>query len=231
MSKATKSEPATFSGTKKTFGDDDSDLDLEATTDELEAADQEKEAGMTTRKRKGSDSAQQDEDGDEDAPEEGGVDEAEMQRLRAMFDQHAPKEGTKKKKKKRKPKPVEEVDPKDMLDASVLEDIDADEVDAHRGIIDADGDARDSEDDENEDEGKEKGKNGGLKIDKNKRGSKIIGDLQVKVLGKESPVKMMIKSSRGGSTKMNDLLGSNERESYSVFATQKNRQSARKFVQ
>ena len=87
---------------------------------------------------------------------------------------------------------------------------------------------------DNDDDGNEVRRNdkGGLKIDKNKRGSRIIGDIHVKVLGKEDPVKMLIKSSgsRKGN-KMADLLGEKERESYSVFASQKKRQRAGKFVQ
>ena len=211
---------ATFSGKKKTF-DDDSDLDLEEVAEEEE---DEEEQGRSSGKRKSREGSQDD---DDDAPEEGGMDEKEMQRLRDMFEQHAPKEGTKKKKKKRKAKPVEEVDPKDMLDASVLEGVDVDEVDAHRGIIEGEG-GEDNQEDDNEAAGNKKGERG-LKIDRNKRGSKIIGDLHIKVLGKESPVKMMIKSGRGGG-KMDDLLGSNERESYSVFAAQKKRQATRMFA-
>ena len=220
--KPPKADIAVFSGNKKTF-DEDSDneeRDLEAILEEEEAR---------TKKSNGGDrnSPDSEEDVDDDAPEEERMDGAEMQRLREMFEKHAPKEGTKGKKKKRKPRPTAElIDPNDMLDASILEGIDTEQVDAHKRITETD---LDSEDDESKGTKNEKG---GFKIDKNKRGSKIIGDLHVKVLGKEDPIKMMIKSSSGrGSKKMTDLLDESVRESYSVFASQKKRRRAGKFVQ
>ena len=217
-----------FSGKKKTFGEDedfgDGGFDEGADLEALEEV--EESAGKHMRGKEKDVGSGDDED---DAPEEGGMDGVEMQRLREMFEKHAPREGAKK-KRKRKPRPAaEQVDPSDMLDAAVLEGIDSGKVDAHREVIESDQQGEDNDDDGNEVRRNDKG---GLKIDKNKRGSRIIGDIHVKVLGKEDPVKMLIKSSgsRKGN-KMADLLGEKERESYSVFASQKKRQRAGKFVQ
>ena len=91
--KPPKADIAVFLGNKKTF-DEDSDneeRDLEAILEEEEER---------TKKSNGGDrnSPDSEEDVDDDAPEEERMDGAEMQRLREMFEKHAPKEGTKGKK-------------------------------------------------------------------------------------------------------------------------------------
>ena len=79
----------TSTGKKKTFAEDsdlEEDLDLEAA--------QENETGIHS----------DEEDDNDDAPEVGGTNEAEMQRLRQLFEQHAPKDGEANMKKKKKEK-------------------------------------------------------------------------------------------------------------------------------
>ena len=91
------------------------------------------------------------------------------------------------------------------------------------------------DDDENEDEDEEsdedEGNKEGLKISKNKRSSKKIGDLDVAVLKDENPVSMMIKTGHKGN-KMKDMLSAEEgqRVEYSVFSSQK-KTSTRQEVQ
>ncbi len=169
------------------------------------------------------DDGEQSESGDDDAPEVGGTNKAEMQRLRQMFEQHAPMEReAKKKKKKRKARPAEEVDESEKIDTSIFADIDENDLDAHKRGQEEDGHEESDEDEEN--------KKKGLKISKNKRSSKKIGDLDVAVLKDENPVSMMIKTGHKGS-KMKDMLsaGEGQRVEYSVFSSQKKRQPAKKF--
>lgn len=204
----------TSTGKKKTFAEDsdlEDDLDLEAALENDTLAESDSD------------------DDDDNVPEVGGTNEAEIQRLRQLFEQHAPKESEAKmkKKKKRKARPVEEVDESDKIDASILADIDEDDLDAHKKVQEEGGGG---DEDEENNEGVGKNKNKGLRILKNKRSSKKIGDLDVSILKNENPVSMMIRTGHKGS-KTEDLLSTkdNDRVDYNVFSAQKKRQPAKKF--